>query len=153
MAVTCRVGDSTSRMARQHENQGGVMLRQNISSGSPYEDRIGFSRAVRIGQEISVSGTAPINSNGTTMFPDDLYNQTKYCLGIIEQAIKDAGGKLDDVIRTRILLTDISLWREAGKAHAEYFAKIKPAISIYGVNKLIGDDWLVEVEAYCYLKE
>ncbi len=129
------------------------MLRQNISSGSPYEDRIGFSRAVRIGQEISVSGTAPINADGTTMFPDDLYNQTKYCLGIIEQAIKDAGGRLDDVIRTRILLTDISLWQEAGKAHAEYFAEIKPAISIYGVSKLIGEDWLVEIEAYCYLKD
>ena len=129
------------------------MLRQNISSGSPYEERIGFSRAVRIGNMIAVSGTAPINGKGETMHPGDLYNQTKYCLEIIEKAIKEAGGRMVDVIRTRVLLTDISNWREAGKAHAEYFADIKPAISIYGVNKLIGDDWLVEVEAYCYLKE
>jgi enamine deaminase RidA (YjgF/YER057c/UK114 family) len=102
---------------------------------------------------IAVSGTAPINTNGTTMFPGDLYNQTKYCLGIIEKAVKEAGGRMVDVIRTRVLLTDITNWREAGKAHAEYFADIKPAISIYGVNKLIGDDWLVEVEAYCYVKD
>ena len=129
------------------------MLRQNISSGSPYEERIGFSRAVRIGHMIAVSGTAPIDKDGTTMFPDDLYNQTKYCLDIIEKAIKEAGGRMVDVIRTRVLLTDIARWREAGKAHAEYFGDIKPAISIYGVNKLIGDDWLVEVEAYCYLKD
>ncbi len=129
------------------------MLRQNISSGSPYEDRIGFSRAVRIGNMIAVSGTAPIDSNGVTMHPGDLYNQTKYCLGIIERAIKEAGGRMVDVIRTRVLLADISRWREAGKAHAEYFSDIKPAISIYGVNKLIGDDWLVEVEAYCYIKD
>jgi enamine deaminase RidA (YjgF/YER057c/UK114 family) len=129
------------------------MLRQNISSGSPYEDRIGFSRAVRIGNMIAVSGTAPINNKGETMYPGDLYNQTKYCLGIIEKAIKEAGGRMVDVIRTRVLLTDITNWREAGKAHAEYFSDIKPAISIYGVNKLIGDDWLVEVEAYCYLKD
>ena len=129
------------------------MLRQNISSGSPYEDRIGFSRAVRIGNMIAVSGTAPIDNKGATMFPGDLYNQTKYCLGIIEKAIKEAGGRMVDVIRTRVLLPDITRWREAGKAHAEYFSDIKPAISIYGVNKLIGDDWLVEVEAYCYLKE
>jgi enamine deaminase RidA (YjgF/YER057c/UK114 family) len=129
------------------------MLRQNISSGSPYEERIGFSRAVRIGNMIAVSGTAPIDSNGETMFPGDLYNQTKYCLGIIEKAVKEAGGRMVDVIRTRVLLTDITNWREAGKAHAEYFSDIKPAISIYGVNKLIGDDWLVEVEAYCCLKD
>jgi enamine deaminase RidA (YjgF/YER057c/UK114 family) len=129
------------------------MLRQNISSGSPYEDQIGFSRAVRIGSTIAVSGTAPIDSDGATMYPGDLYNQTKYCLGIIEKAIKEAGGRMVDVIRTRVLLADISRWREAGKAHAEYFADIKPAISIYGVNKLLGDDWLVEVEAYCYVKE
>jgi enamine deaminase RidA (YjgF/YER057c/UK114 family) len=129
------------------------MLRQNISSGSPYEDRIGFSRAVRIGNMIAVSGTAPIDSNGETMHPGDLYNQTKYCLGIIEKAVKEAGGRMVDVIRTRVLLTDIANWREAGKAHAEYFSDIKPAISIYGVNKLIGDEWLVEVEAYCYVKD
>ena len=129
------------------------MLRQNISSGSPYEDRIGFSRAVRIGNMIAVSGTAPIDSQGTTQYPGDLYNQTKYCLEIIEKAVKEAGGRMVDVIRTRVLLTDITNWREAGKAHAEDFSDIKPAISIYGVNKLIGEDWLVEVEAYCYVKD
>ena len=129
------------------------MLRQNISSGSPYEDRIGFSRAVRISNMIAISGTAPIDSEGKTMHPGDPYNQMKDCLEIIERAIKEAGGRMVDVIRTRVLLTDIANWEEAGRAHAEYFNDIKPAISIYGVNRLIGEDWLVEVEAYCYIKD
>ena len=86
------------------------MERKNISSNSPYERPIGFSRAVRIGQIISVSGTAPIAPDGTTAHPDDLYNQTRYCLGKIRKAVERAGGKLEDVIRTRIMLKDISLW-------------------------------------------
>jgi enamine deaminase RidA (YjgF/YER057c/UK114 family) len=129
------------------------MLRQNISSGSPYEDKIGFSRAVRIGNIISVSGTPPMAPDGTTVHKNDLYEQAKYCLHVIEIAIKDAGGRLDDVVRTRIMLTDITRWKEVGKAHAEYFADIKPAISFYEVSGLIDPDWLVEIEAYCVTKD
>ncbi len=129
------------------------MIRKNITSGSPYEDTIGFSRAVRIGNIISVSGTAPIGPDGSTVFADDVYGQTKYCLGIIEEAIKEGGGRLDDVIRTRIMMTDISKWREAANAHAEFFSKIKPAIAFFEVSGLIKKDWLVEIEAYCVLNE
>lgn len=125
------------------------MSRQNISSGSPYEDRIGFSRAVRIGNIIEVSGTAPIGPNGKTMHPGDLYNQTRYCFGIIEKAINDAGGRITDVIRTRVFLTDISRWEEAGKAHGEYFRDIRPASTFCQVSRFVRDDWLVEIEAYC----
>jgi len=129
------------------------MLRQNISSGSPYEEKIGFSRAVRIGNIISISGTPPMAPDGSTVFEGDLYNQTKYCLQVIEKAIKEAGGKLDDVIRTRIMLTDISRWREAGNAHAEYFSDIRPAISFFEVSGMIDSNWLVEIEAYCVTKD
>ena len=128
------------------------MLRQNISSGSPYEDQIGFSRAVRIGNIISVSGTAPIDTDGKTVYKGDLYNQTKYCLEVVENAVKDAGGRLDDVVRTRIILTDITNWREAGKAHSEFFKDIKPAISFFEVSGLIDPEWLVEIEVYCVTK-
>jgi len=123
--------------------------RKNISSGSPYEDSIGFSRAVRIGNVIAVSGTAPIASDGSVAHPEDLYNQTKYCLGIIKKAIEQAGGHLDDVIRTRIMLTDISRWQEAGRAHGEFFGHIKPASTFVEVKGLIDGRWLVEIEADC----
>ena len=125
------------------------MPRKNISSGSPYEDSIGFSRAVRIGNVIAVSGTAPIASDGSVAHPEDLYNQTKYCLGIIKKAIEQAGGHLDDVIRTRIMLTDISRWQEAGRAHGEFFGHIKPASTFVEVKGLIDGRWLVEIEADC----
>jgi len=123
--------------------------RQNISSGSPYEKPIGFSRAVRIGNIISVSGTAPVAENGSTAFVGDLYNQTKRCLGIIENAIKEAGGTLENVIRTRIYLTDISIWEDAARAHGEFFSEIRPASTFVEVKGLIKSDWLIEMEADC----
>jgi len=125
------------------------MTRQNITSGSPYEKPIGFSRAVRIDNMISVSGTAPVLADGSTAFPGDLYNQTRYSIGIIENAIRNAGGKLENVFRTRIYLTDISRWEEAAKAHGEFFAEIRPASTFVEVSRLIKSDWLVEVEADC----
>ncbi len=129
------------------------MIRRNISSGSPFEGEIGFSRAVRIGNEIAVSGTAPIAPDGTVAYPGDLYAQTRYCLEIMEEAIQRGEGRLDDVIRTRIMLTDISRWKEAAKAHGEFFADIKPASTFVEVKALINPDWLVEIEADCYIKE
>jgi len=127
------------------------MKRINISSGSEYEIPIGFSRAVRIGNIISVSGTAPIAQNGTTACPGDLYNQTKRCLEIMEKAITDAGGQLDNVIRTRIFLKNISEWEKAAKAHGEYFSGIRPACSFIEVKGFIQDSWLVETEADCVI--
>src|SRR5664279_3282367 len=116
------------------------MKRLNISSGSEYEKPIGFSRAVRIGNIISVAGTAPIAADGSTAYPGDLYNQTRRCIEIISKAITDAGGQLENVIRTRMFLTDISIWKEAAKAHGEYFSQIRPACSFIEVKGLIMDD-------------
>lgn len=123
------------------------MNKVNISSGSKYEPLIGFSRAVRHGNRILVSRTAPIAEDGSTSYPDDLYQQTKRCIEIIKKAIEEAGGKLDNVIRTRIYLTDISQWEKAAKAHGEYFSEIRPASTFVEVKGLIKNDWLVEMEA------
>ena len=125
------------------------MKRLNISSGSAYEKPIGFSRAVRIGNIISVAGTAPIADDGSTYHPDDLYNQTKRCLEIMKKAITDAGGQLENIIRTRIYLKDISDWKNAARAHGEFFSEIRPACSFIEVKGFIMDDWLVETEADC----
>ncbi|MFX0024281.1 MAG: RidA family protein [Candidatus Hermodarchaeota archaeon] len=127
------------------------MTRKNISSGSPYEKPIGFSRAVRIGNYISVSGTAPIAPNGSTAFPNDLYGQAKHCLEIIKKAIEDAGGNLTNVIRTRIMLTDISKWKDAAQAHGEFFAEIRPACTFLEVNRFVDPSWLIEIEADCIM--
>lgn len=125
--------------------------RQNISSGSPFEKPIGFSRAVRIGNLIAVSGTAPIAPDGTTAHPGNLYEQTKACLTIIQKAIEEADGKLENVIRTRVMLTDISRWREAARAHGEFFSGIRPASTFMEVKGLIDPEWLVEIEADCVI--
>jgi enamine deaminase RidA (YjgF/YER057c/UK114 family) len=125
------------------------MERRNISSGSPYEASIGFSRAVRVHNIISISGTAPIQPDGTTAYSEDVYGQTKYCLEIIQRSIEKAGGRLEDVIRTRIMLTDISRWREAAQAHGEFFSRIKPACTFVEVKGFVKEDWLVEIEADC----
>ncbi len=123
-------------------------MRKLISSGSHLESPIGFSRACRIGNQIAVSGTAPIK-DGKTAFVGDVYNQTKYCLEISVRAIEEAGGSIEDVIRTRILLIDISRWEEAAKAHGELFSDIKPACTFVEVKGFIDPEWLVETEIDC----
>lgn len=125
------------------------MTRTIISSGSPLEQPIGFARAVRIGNTIAVAGTAPIAEDGSTAAPGDVYGQTRRCLEIMQQAIEDAGGTLQQVIRTRLMLTDISRWREAARAHGEYFGDIRPACTFVEVSRFIDSDWLVETEADC----
>ncbi len=122
------------------------MTRQLISSGSPFEGEIGFSRAVRTGNRIEVSGTAPIR-DGQTAGVGDLYAQTRACLDIIIKAVEQAGGQPGDIIRTRIFLTDISQWKEAARAHGEVFGDIRPASSFIGTSALINPEWLVEIEA------
>lgn len=123
------------------------MDRRLISSGSPFEPRIGFSRAVRVGSHIAVSGTAPIAEGGGTACPGDLYGQTKRCLEIIEQAVIAAGGKREHIVRTRMFLKEIANWQEAGRAHGEFFANIRPAATMIQIVQAIDPDWLIEIEA------
>ncbi|ETX04119.1 RidA family protein [Candidatus Entotheonella palauensis] len=122
------------------------MARQNISSGSPLEAPIGFSRAVRIGSQVAVAGTAPIADDGSTAFPGDLYSQTVRCLEIAQAALEEAGASIGQVIRTRIMLTDITRWQEAARAHGEFFSDIRPACTFVKVSGFIQPDWLVEIE-------
>ena len=125
------------------------MTRKLISSGSPFEPRIGFSRAVRVGPIVAVSGTAPIAADGSVAAPGDVYGQTRRCLEIIARAIGEAGLGLQNVIRTRVMLTDISRWEEAARAHGEVFSGVKPACTFVQVSRLIDPGWLVEIEADC----
>jgi enamine deaminase RidA (YjgF/YER057c/UK114 family) len=129
------------------------MKRQLVSSGSPYEKPIGFSRAVRVGNVISVAGTGPIAPNGTTACPGDAYGQAHRCLVIIKEAIEAAGARLDDVVRTRLMLTDVSNWKEVARAHGEFFADIRPASTLVEISRLVQPDWLVEIEADCVIAD
>lgn len=128
------------------------MVRKNISSASPYEETFGFSRAVRIGNRIVTAGTAPIAPDGSTVCPGDAYGQAKRCIEIMKTAIEEAGGKLEDVIRTRMYLTTASVQDDVGRAHGEYFKNIKPAATMVVVKELLREDWLVEMEAECVVE-
>ena len=123
------------------------MARKNISSASSFKKGIGFSRAVRIDNRILVSGTAPIADDGPTAHPGDAYLQAKRCMEIIQAAIEKAGGRLTDVVRTRIYLTDAAFQADIGRAHGEFFGDIKPATTMVAVKGLMRDDWLVQLEA------
>ena len=118
-----------------------------VSSGSYLEPILGFTRAVRIGSHIAVAGTAPIADGGGTAAKGDVCAQTIRCLEIVEKAISDAGGSLSDVVRTRIMLTDMTRWQEAGRAHGEFFGSIRPATTLVQVVAFVDPDWLVEIEA------
>ena len=122
-------------------------MRQLVSSGSPFEPVAGFSRAVRVGNIVEVAGTAPIGADGKTLGVGDMYAQTKRCLEIIVLALNEAGAETRHVTRTRLLLTDMTQWREAARAHGEIFAAVRPACTIVQVSGFIDPEWLVEVEA------
>lgn len=124
--------------------------RKNIPAGSKWEDIIGYSRAVRIGNVIEVSGTtAAVDADGNPV--TDPYGQTKLTLEKIEKALKEAGASMSDVVRTRIFAVDISRWEEIGKAHGEFFKDIKPCTTMVEVKALIGPELLVEIEATAIL--
>jgi enamine deaminase RidA (YjgF/YER057c/UK114 family) len=127
------------------------MPHQRITSGSPFEPVIGFSRAVRAGPWIAVAGTAPIGPDGAAAHPGDVYAQTRLCLDIMLRAIAAAGGSAAHVVRTRILLVDITTWRDAARAHGEVFADVRPACTFVEISRLIDPAWLVETEADCYV--
>jgi len=128
-------------------------MRKLVSSGSPLERRIGFSRAVRVGPYVAIAGTAPIAPDGSVAAPGDVYGQTRRCLEIVAQAVVDAGLSMGDVIRTRVMLTDIGRWEEAARAHGEVFGTIKPACTFVEVKGFINREWLVEIEADCVSHE
>lgn len=122
------------------------MIRQNVSTGAKWENIVGYSRAVRVGNSIEVAGTTA-SEGDKIIAPGNAYEQTKYIIQKIERALNQAGATLNDVVRTRMFVTDISKWEEVGKAHGEFFGKIKPAATMVEVKGLIHPDLVVEIEA------
>ena len=122
------------------------MERKLVPSNSPYAPIVGFSRAVRVGNFVSVGGTAPIDADGATVGVGDPAAQTRQCLETIRAALEEAGATLGDVVRTRMLLTRIGDWPEVAKVRGEYFKDIKPVDTVMEISRFINPEWLVEIE-------
>src|SRR6188472_4064537 len=123
------------------------MQRTNYSSGAKWEDIVGYSRAVKIGNTIEVTGTVAVDDDSNLVGGNDAYEQTKFIIQKIEKVLQRAGASLIDVVRIRMFVTDISRWEEYGKAHREFFTNIKPCTTMVEVNKLISSEYLIEIEA------
>lgn len=121
--------------------------RQRVSSGAPWEATVGYSRAVRIGKRVVVSGTVAADGDGSVVGPGDPYIQTRYILQVIARALNEAGASFEDVVRTRIYVTEIKQWEEVGRAHGEIFGRVRPATTMVQVAALIRPEFLVEIEA------
>lgn len=128
------------------------MERINYSSGAKWEDIVGYSRAVRMGNIIEVTGTVAVDGNNQLVGGNDAYKQTVFIIQKIEGILKKAGAGLEHVIRTRMFVTDISRWEEYGKAHGEFFANIRPCTTMVEVSKLIAPEYLIEIEATAILQ-
>ena len=129
------------------------MSKQRVSSGSPYEPRLGISRAVRSGQLVAVAGTAPIGPDGKTVGIGDAAAQARRCLEIVSNALVQLGASLSHVTRTRILLTRIEDWEIVGQVHGEFFEEIRPVNTVMQVVRFIDPDWLVEIEADAIIED
>lgn len=121
-------------------------MRVNITSGTAWESKIGYSRAVKVGNQVFVSGTTGVNKHGEVVGKGDVYLQAKQCFQNIEKALRKSGASLEDVVRTRTFITDIEKWEDFGKAHQEYFGEITPAATLVEVSRLINPDLLIEIE-------
>lgn len=123
------------------------MERINYASGAKWEDIVGYSRAVKMGNIIEVTGTVAVDENNNLVGGNSAYEQTRFVIGKIEAVLQRAGASLKDVVRTRIFVTDISRWEEYGRAHGEFFGEIKPCTTMVEISRLISPDYLVEIEA------
>lgn len=121
-------------------------MRQHVFTGTPWEQAVGYSRAVRVGPHVFVCGTTASDESGATIAPGDAYAQAAYILKKIETALAEVGASLKDVVRTRMFVTDITRWEEIGRAHGEAFCGIHPAATMVQVSRLINSDHLVEIE-------
>ena len=121
--------------------------RSKIFSGTPWEPKVGYARAVQVGETVFVSGTTGTDQTGKVLSPRDVYAQTVQAIRNIEAALKRLGLSLEHVVRTRIYLTEIDRWEEVARAHAEFFAEVHPATSLIGVSRLVDPEMLVEIEA------
>ncbi|HEX2627437.1 MAG TPA: RidA family protein [Chitinophagaceae bacterium] len=128
-------------------------MRTNYSSGAKWEDIVGYSRAVKIGNTIEVTGTVAVDENSQLVGLDDAYAQTKFIIEKIKGVLQRAGASLEDVVRTRMFVTDISRWEEYGKAHGEFFSSIKPCTSMIEVKGLIAPEYLIEIEATAIISQ
>ncbi len=134
-------------MHYNHLMKNKTSIRQNISSGSPWETAVAYSRAVNVNGHVFVAGTTASNESGEVQSPGDPFGQTVFILQKIEQALAECGGSLADVVRTRIFVTNIEQWEEIGRAHQQFFAGINPACTMVEVSRLVSDGLLVEIEA------
>ncbi len=123
------------------------MQRTNYSSGAKWEDIVGYSRAVKVGNTVEVTGTVAVDENNNLVGGNSAYEQTQYILLKIEKVLQQAGASLNDVVRTRMFVTDISRWEEYGRAHGEFFSNIKPCTSMVEIKGLIAPEYLIEIEA------